>query len=339
MDSASPNDPRDREPREQDPLTTGPMTVGNIVSTGFQLYISNFVRYILISLKSALWVFVPVVLILVLAVVLAFVLGEDPTALLPLLGILIPAWIVLMVFCVAQSLGESAGIARLAYQELSGTPEDNRAALRFTRSRKWSLLGAHILRGLLFFAAYIAFVIALLVLMLLLGIATGTGSAIFGGATAGAELSPAIGILIGLFFLLGLIVFLLFYFWLAVRYMLIVPPLAVEQQSGAAESLGRSWKLTQGHVIHSLLVATVAFLVSIPIVIVVYIVSQIVNVALLSAGSLIDSSLMMGISFLVSYLINIVAGIATTPFWLTIFTTLYFDLRNRKEGLDLKLSR
>ncbi len=334
MRSASPNDPMDR-----DSMAMGPMTVGNIVSSGFKLYTSNFGRYILIALKSALWVFVPVLLALVFTVVFALVLGENPTAVLPLLGILIPAWIVLMVFCWAQSLGESAGIARLAYQELSGTPEDDRTALRFTRSRKWSLLGANILRGLIFFAAYIVFVIVTMILLVILGITTGVGSEIFEGASSGAELNPAIGILIGLFFVVGLIAFLLFYAWLATRYLLIDPSLAVEPSSGAAEALGRSWKLTGGHVIHSILVAAVAFLVGIPVYIVINIISQIISTLLLTAGQLIDPNLLTGISVLLSYLVGIIGGIATTPFWQSILATLYFDLRNRKEGLDLTLSR
>lgn len=310
-------------------LPQGPLSVGNIVSTGFRLYLANFVRYLLISLRASLWLVVPwlVAIAFFLFILLS---GQDIAGVMGFLALLIPVVLVLLVICGAQSLGEFAAIARLAYQELNSISESNRDALRFTRSRKWSILGANILRGLLFLGSYLGIS---LVMAIVLGILSFVATQLFGG-------TPGTGfaIVVGFFVLIAILAIVAFFIRLGVGLMLIVPPLAVEEGANATSALGRSWTLTQAHIVHCIAVSFVAFLVGLPISMVGFTISQIVSTLLSGLGSALDPTFQVLI-ILLSSVIGILSGIVTAPFWQVILATLYWDLRNRSEGLDLKLSR
>ncbi len=307
----------------------GSMSVGNIVSTGFRLYLANFLRYGLISLRASLWLLLPWV-VAIAFILFAMVSGLQIAQMDGLLAIAIPVLFVLLIFCSAQSMAEFAAIVRLAYQQLNDAPESERDALRFTRSRKWSLLGASVLRALLFFGAYIAVLLAMLVLA---GIFAFLGTQLSGGTP-----NTFFAILGGFLGLVALIAIVLLFLRLGIGFMLIVPPLAVEENSHASASLSRSWELTRKSMGHCLAVSFVALLVSLPISIVVFGLSQAVNSLISGFGSALDPTFQILI-FLISYIIGILSGIVTAPFWQVVFATLYWDLRNRSEGMDLKFSR
>ncbi|KAM3090778.1 hypothetical protein ACKFKG_28230 [Phormidesmis sp. 146-35] len=102
----------------------GPLSVGNVVSTGIRIYRSHFKQYLILSLITYLWIFVPV-------------------------------------FGWAKMAAISGLISRHAYAELINQPESIRDARRFTNSRIWRFFVASILLGLIFIGLYIGIVIVL----------------------------------------------------------------------------------------------------------------------------------------------------------------------------------
>ena len=103
----------------------------------------------------------------------------------------------------------------------------------------------------------------------------------------------------------------------------------------ATSTIGRSWQLTKGFVGRILLISFVAFLITIPLVALVQVVSSIFQGVLISPTdqnpffSLIFIILTLGLSFS--------SGAIQLPFWQAIKAVIYYDLRTRKEGLGLNL--
>ena len=119
--------------------------------------------------------------------------------------------------------------------------------------------------------------------------------------------------------------------------MLIVElPLATENNIGASSAISRSWQLTKGSVGRIQWIVFVGILVSLPMTIVVQILSVIVQLVLtplLGAET--------GLFYLVYYLLilplSFGSGALVTPFWQAMKAIIYYDLRSRKEGLGLKM--
>jgi hypothetical protein len=110
-----------------------PLSVGDVVSAGVRIYRSNLKRYLILVLRSYLWIFVPVY-----------------------------GW--------AKAAEISARISRLAYQELINQPETLTEAEQKTRPKLWSFLGAGLLLGLIFLGLYLGFAITIGILAILTGV-------------------------------------------------------------------------------------------------------------------------------------------------------------------------
>jgi hypothetical protein len=95
----------------------GPLSVGNVVSAGIRIYRSHFKQYLILSLVTYLWIFVPI-------------------------------------FGWAKMAAISGLISRHAYAELINRPESIKDARHFTNSRKWRFFGASLLLGLIFVGVY-----------------------------------------------------------------------------------------------------------------------------------------------------------------------------------------
>jgi len=111
-----------------------PLSVGDVINAGIRIYRSNLKRYLILVLRSFLWVFVPVY-----------------------------GW--------AKSAEISGRIARLAYQELINQPETLAEAEQKTSPKLWSFLGAGLLLLLIILGLYIGFLIVLGILAVLVGVA------------------------------------------------------------------------------------------------------------------------------------------------------------------------
>lgn len=313
-----------------------PLSVGNVVSAGLRLYRDRFKDYIVCALYSVLWSVLPFLVLILLAVFVGVAVSASSNFA-ALLALLIPAWIVLFVYCVARSYARNAAIARMAYGDLTQQPETPDAATRFTRSRMWSFLLMNLIVGLIYFAVVIALYITLaIVLGILLASVGGFDLSSPESLAVAIGSNPSTAITFGLVVLVLLLVVLVAFLWLGARFSVTELPLAVETETDALKSVGRSWSLTKHNVWRIALIVFVAALITLPLYIAYFIISGIVNAVLLSLYSA-DSSTYEVLSSLIGYPINLIVGLIAIPFWQAIRAVIYYDLRGRREGLGLNL--
>ncbi len=140
-------------------------------------------------------------------------------------------------------------------------------------------------------------------------------------------LSPVLGVLTMVaIFVSGLTLFV----WLALRYSVSVPP-AVLEDATASESIKRSIDLTRGHRWR---------------VLVLFVFTVIVNYAglMLFQGPFSIAALAAGPETRAGFWLNMsgvvmgsIAAALTSPLMVIAMAVLYYDLRIRKEGLDLQM--
>lgn len=232
------------------------------------------------------------------------------------------AWGLVPVYGWAKFSAISALISRLAYSEVIERPETVNDARRHVMPRMWSFLGAGLLVGLIY-----------------LGLGIGA-SIVFG--IVGGGLGAIVGqnfAAIGVFVLLGVIAFIAFiagYLWLFSRLFIVEVTLAIENNLGASSAINRSWKLTEGFVLRLIGVVSVAFLVTIPVSIVVQIVITILQRVLAALFST-NFPIFAFVYFLLVLGLNLAFGALLIAFWQAIKAVVYYDLRTRKEGLGLEI--
>lgn len=228
-------------------------------------------------------------------------------------------WILVPVYGWAKFSAMTGLLSRLAFNELIERPETVSEARRHVNPRMWSFLGAGILVGLIVFGTVVGVGIVFAILGAVLGMLLGRG---FSGALA--------------FVLLGLIAaiaFILGYLWLFSRLFIVEVALAIENNVGATSAIGRSWQLTKGFVLRLTLIVSVAFLISIPISFVIQLVISVVQVVV--AALFRDSAIFHLLYYLLVLGLSVASGSLLIPFWQAIKAVIYYDLRNRKEGLGL----
>jgi membrane-anchored glycerophosphoryl diester phosphodiesterase (GDPDase) len=113
-------------------------------------------------------------------------------------------------------------------------------------------------------------------------------------------------------------------------------PLAIENNLNATSTISRSWQLTKGYVSRLQWIVIVAFLITIPISIVIQIVQTIFQ-GLLTALLPTDSGIFVLLNFLISVALTFASGSLLIPFWQAIKAIIYYDLCNQKEGRDLQI--
>lgn len=289
----------------------------------------------LISLKGHLWMLVPVVIVVGIAVVLGMQVSEETYAdnLNNIIGLLVFAGVafsVISMMCFAQFLGQTTGISRLVYVALSGSGEDERAALRFTRSRRYSLLWQNLLRGLIFLGTYLVFGLVVLVLILI-------GASLAGGLSEGGN--AGLFVVLGAFNVLLFFAFLVFVAWLGLRLMLADQSLVIEPDSSAVVSINRSFEATKGRAWISLQVAIFTFLITTLISMALSIATQIAVTIFVQVAPAVESlsvdsllGLLTIIPYVLAVLVFVVGSFAgaviVLPLWHAMLTTLYFRLRS-----------
>lgn len=215
-------------------------------------------------------------------------------------------WILVPVYGWAKFSSLSGQISRLAYTEVIEQPESVRDAYRQTNPQKWTFLLAGFLVG------FIAFFTALG-----LGIVFGLTALIFIG-----------------FLLVPLYIFI--YIWVYSRISIAELPIAVEEGINAREAVARSWKLTKGSVLRLMGVYSIAFLITLPLSIVIQIVSTVIQILYAQIAPQ-DSAVLGILFFLIILAISFGSGALILPFWQAIKAVIYYDLRTRREGIDLKV--
>lgn len=236
-------------------------------------------------------------------------------------------WILVPVYGWAKCYALTALISRLAFGDLVDQPESIAAGERYINSRLWQFLLTMLLMlivgmGVIFGVGFVFVLVGVLAAVVVGGI--------------GQQASPAAGLLVGLIvFILGLAAFVAV-LWLLTRFYLVDMPLAIEDNVDATSTIGRSWELTQGYVWRILLISFVAFLITIPIQILVQILStiiQLIFMPLMQQGS--GSAAVLVVLLILA--LSFASGAIIIPFWQSIKAVIYYDLRSRREGLGLKL--
>ncbi|BBC24475.1 hypothetical protein [Pseudanabaena sp. ABRG5-3] len=286
-----------------------PLSIGNVVSTGLVLYRSNLQTYFGIALKAYLWIILPLILLGV-ASGLFVVSKRYPWLLLAIA-------LVLLILGIAKYQTNAALVSRLAYQELIGKPESEQTARQQIDSKLWRFWWVAISVGLRLFIVYIISAIVIIMIAGVLGLIFGR---IFTYGTGGLLISLAVG--------LGIAIILSWYF---ARWMIAEVPLAVEGNLTADQSVNRSWDLTQNSALRIQGIALIAFLVTLPITALTNYAPQFLFASARAGSPLFWTG--TGISFIFS----LIGSILVLPLWQTIKAAIYYDLRTRREGLDIQL--
>jgi hypothetical protein len=228
-------------------------------------------------------------------------------------------WLLVPIYGWAKYSAISALISRLAFGEVREKPETVSDARREVNPRMWSFLGAGILTALIYFGVSFLGGIAMFF------VGRGAG-ALFG------QNSP----IVAAFVLVAVLAFLIIYIRIISRLLIVEVPLAIENNIGARSAIGRSWELTKGSVGRIQWIVFMGILVSLPITIVVQVLTasvQIVLRAVLGA----ESGIFFLVYFLLILLLSFGSGALVTPFWQAMKAIIYYDLRSRKEGLGLQM--
>ena len=301
----------------------GAFNIGNIVSVGLRLYRSHFKSYFGIAFRAILWL-----ILLLLAYSIPFsiatALNVGPG------GYVLTALIIIALgaYCSAKALMNMALISRLAFAELSQKPESAPSARQKLNRRLWGFLLVQI-------ATTLILIVANLLLYVLLVIA------MYGVGYVFRQ--------VGAFAIIIILIVILAYFasTLGVYSCFFIPevPIAVEEKVGAAASIGRCWELSNTSVVRIMGVISISVLIMIPLyaLMTLPLISFFLVLAPLASGNpdpaTWDNAAMQQftIAILIFYGLFFLVNLLIIPLWQTIKAVLYYDLRSRREGLDLRL--
>jgi hypothetical protein len=236
-------------------------------------------------------------------------------------------WLLVPIYGWAKYSAISALISRLAFGEVREKPETITDARREVNPRMWRFLWAGILTSLIFFGASLVGGIAMAIL------AWGAG-AIFG------QNSPIVAVLL---VVVAVIAFLIICIRIISRLLIVELPLAMENNIGASSAIGRSWELTKGSVGRIQWIVFVGILVSLPrSIIVMQILAMIVLGVFTAAVGGVESSIFNLVHYDLDRYLQILpfslgSGALVTPLLQAMKAIIYYDLRNRKEGLGLQM--
>lgn len=297
-----------------------PLNVGNVVSAGLVIYRSRLKAYLGVTLTASLWMLLAVAgLIPVALPIIQAIFSRDPTPLFWLL-LLIPLWFLLVIFCSAKFLLNSALISRLAYGDLINQPETVNVAREQIKRRMWWFFLTQFLVNLILSTTNILlqFLQAIVVLV--------------SAATRNNSLVGVLTLVLFLAFLVG-------YFWLYSRFFIPEVPLAVEESPDGVKAIARSWTLTQGSAFRIQLIIFVTLLVTTPLYGLLLIPLIFAAAAIIPRLVVPNSEsilILVGLIFL-GIILSLAVNLLILPFWQVIKAVIYYDLRGRREGLGLKL--
>ena len=232
------------------------------------------------------------------------------------LSIVAYLWVLVPVYGWAKCAAIHGVVSRLVFAELTNQPESISAARAKIDPLKWSFLG-------------VAFRVWLRVLLVYLGLAILGG--ILGGILGfllGFLLGPLVGILVAAVVMVVLVVGIT---WFYSRLVIAELPLAVEENVNGRESVDRSWSLTESSVFRIQGIVLVAFLVTLPLIAVFNYIPSFLLIPLE------QGSLLYNVVYLLSLITSLIGSALVMPFWQAIKAVLYYDLRNRREGMGLQL--
>ncbi len=293
------------------------LSVGDVITASLRIYRDHFKPYLLVSLQGYLWLLPAGVITAGVVAVLAAL--ERAVNEIALAGMIVAAIAFLLVpwgYCLGKLVALQGVLARLVFFEVGEQPETVAAAKIQLMPRFWRFLWISLLSSLIFFLFFIP-----------IGLGYGILIGFFAWNFAGGD--PTIAATIALILLMIAWTFISFYIyiWAFARLALVDVCLAMEPTLSPTKAIGRSWALTKGYVLSLQLIFFLAFLITLPL-------SAFTNIGTMGTvilgidqtwGSLIDIPL------------GLIVSILIVPFWQAIKALVYYDLRTRKEGLNLSL--
>lgn len=233
-------------------------------------------------------------------------------------------WFLVPIYGWAKFMEISGLLSRLAYGEVSGRPESVTEARRYVNPRLWTFFLTALLVGLIFLGWYLLFVIVSLIIGFVLATLSSQNNVWF------------LILLFGLLGIVGLIAFIISLFWLSSRLYLAELAIAIENQSSAGKAINRSWQLTKQFIWRIVLITFVAFLIVIPVSIAFQLIDTLMRVIIGTFFS--QDSVIFGVVYFPLYvIISFTMSATLIPFWQAIKAVIYYDLRIRREGIDIKL--
>ncbi len=307
-------------PSPQDAIR--PLKIGDVVSTGFVLYRSHLKTFLSLAGVAVLWSLLPLVALSGIIFILGFFfpLLQGSVGVVILLGILAAVgWFWALFYGIAKYWMNAAHIARIAFLDLTNQPERLTDGRQYLQPRLWSFLRVAATIGIRIVLVYLVVIVVAVVVL--------------GSVTAFISATPDLWaiLLTTLIFLLVIVAAIFVLIWIFSRWMIAEVPLAVEPSTNGLQSVDRSWNLTQGSVRRVLLIASVAFMITVPV---------------LGISNLLPSFVMQTIPpgttlwwsiYGFSLALGLLSNIIILPFWQSLKAVIYYDLRSRKEGIDLQL--
>ncbi|TAE54774.1 MAG: DUF975 family protein [Nostocales cyanobacterium] len=234
-------------------------------------------------------------------------------------------WVLVPIYGWAKFYALSALIGRLAFGDLVNQPESIRSGENFVNARLWKFLGTMLLMSLIGGGIGIGFAIVLGIILAVAGAALGVQNGGFGNAAI-FSLIAFLVVIVGIFI----------FAWVLTRFYLVDLPLAIEEDCDATGTIKRSVELTKGYVGRIFLISFVAILITLPIQILLQIVTSVVQLIftpLLQDGNAFLSLVFFVLVFGMAFASNAVI----LPFLQTVKAVIYYDLRTRREGFGLQL--
>jgi hypothetical protein len=293
-----------------DPI--GTLSVGNVVSAAVSLCKSNFRDYFTVSLRSVGW------LVLAILVGVGLILAAVATSNAGITVLAIVLWIAFLVFCVAKYAANRGVLARLAYQQLINQPESVATATSYMAGKHWIFLGLILWLSLFMFGV-------VLLAYLAGGILVGIGVLI--STSSPGALGTALA---AIFILAGIVAVIWIILWFYSAWFITDLPIAVENCPGGLDAIGRSRQLSSPFISRISTLMFVAFLVTLPLNILVNLPSLGVIGQNPNSGAYIFFQA-------VSTILGLLLELFLIPFWQSIKAVIYFDLRSRREGNDLQM--
>ncbi|MEM1290415.1 MAG: DUF975 domain-containing protein [Cyanobacteria bacterium P01_H01_bin.162] len=235
-------------------------------------------------------------------------------------------WYLIPVYGWAKGLMIFAQIGRLGFHEVIRQPETVALSLRNVRPRMWSFLGVAMLVSLIQLA--LNYAISLVAGILLVPLAA------IGAAGAAA------GILSGVLIVAMQLMIFAGQTWIQARFWVYDMILAMETESEPTAAISRSWELTKGSATRVLLVLLVSYLVMAPLYLLSFVpfLFTIPFFAGISTDATANEALGIALvlATLAFFFLFFFAVVLSAPFFQSLKAVLYYDLRNRREGLDLQ---
>jgi hypothetical protein len=233
-------------------------------------------------------------------------------------------WVLLPVYGWAKYAAKGGTLCRLAFGELTDRPESVGAADKKTDTRKWAFLGLLLLVALILVGVYFGLIIVGGIAAFIFGLLFAFVFAGLQGSALGYLLGVLLGIVFVIFVLLGIS-------WFYARLIVAEVPLAVEEGVTVGQSLSRSWSLSESAVFRIQGVILVGFLITLPLF---FVTNYLPDIFLQNTE---PGSALYWTIYSISLIVSLIGSLILMPFWQALKAVLYFDLRSRREGFDLRL--